>query len=145
MLYLDTSVVFALFFEDVHTDAITAFLSRTRERVAVSPWVGVELESILNRQRRLGSVTEEQATAVRETYRGSVAGGTFALIPVAAGAFSRAAALLRGDAPLRSADALHLAVADLASATLVTADRQLAAAAGVHDVDSELLRGSPER
>lgn len=139
MHYLDTSVLLAIFFPEVHTEAAHAFLTGGGDDLAVSPWVAVEIESVLNRKRRTETLDRDRDGEVRDTYHRFINDGHLTVLPLGLDVFRHAATLLRGDAPLRSADALHLAVTDLRGATLATCDRQLERAARLHGVESLLV------
>lgn len=138
MVYLDTSIVVSLYFPDAHSARARAFVQQRRNDLAVSPWVGVELESVLNRMRRTAGLGQQADQAIRTSYHGLINGGHVTMLPIDHGDFQRAAALLTIDAPLRSPDALHLALAERHRATLATFDEQLAATAKHHGARSIL-------
>lgn len=138
MHYCDTSIILPLFFPEATSAAAEAFINRQRD-LAVSPWVGVELGSVLNRKRRTEALSADLDQGVRDAYASLLGSGRVTLLATDASLFRRASDLLREDAPLRSADALHLAAADLHRATLVTSDRQLERAAHHHGVPCHAL------
>ncbi len=139
MHYLDTSVVVALLFPETYSNEAENFVNAHAD-LAASAWVDVELESVLNRKARTESMDPDLVTAIRMAYASLRAAQLAHALNVNDGILDYAAALLRDHgAPLRSADALHLAIAGSAGATLVTADRQLASAANHHGIEVRRL------
>jgi predicted nucleic acid-binding protein len=103
---------------------------RTFPCPAVSELTEVELASALARkvrQRELAAADAEQARALFTSHLES---GFYRRIPLDRPHFRLARGWMTpAGPPLKSLDALHLAVASLAGLTLATADRQLATAA----------------
>jgi predicted nucleic acid-binding protein len=93
----------------------------------------VEFTSLIARKQRLGELSESQARERLALLRLHLVEGVFGRIPIGAGHYARAAELIAAmDSPLRTLDALHLAVAIAAPLPLITADRDFAASARRH-------------
>jgi predicted nucleic acid-binding protein len=92
----------------------------------------VELRCLLARRRRAGDLTRRYEQQALATFQDDVSAGDLRVEPLADSHTLIAARLVEGliDHPLRTLDAMHLAVAQCLTVRLVaTADRQLASAA----------------
>jgi uncharacterized protein len=136
-IYLDASVLVALFVDDPFTArARTALLSELPALI-VSDLAAAEFASAIARLVRLRDATPRDARetfatfdawAVRDTQRAETSSADV----VAAAAFIR-----RLDLALRAPDAIHIAIAQRVGADLFTFDKQMAKGArslGVHVV-----------
>jgi len=112
MHYCDTSFVTPLVLPEPASDALTAFLMKSRPReLAVSLWTNVEFSSLVSRRLRMGELTEDQAEIARAAFQGMVARSYRMLLPSVAD-YALAAKLLENyKTGLRAGDALHLAIA----------------------------------
>lgn len=130
MIYLDTSVLGALFFHEPGAEQQLVRLEAARgEPLAVSAWTLAEMASVGAIKERTGQVDAAGRAAALAAFHRFV-GDMLSLIEVEPDDFRTAAVLL--DAPtlsLRAADALHLAVARRLRARLMTLDRRQTAAA----------------
>lgn len=130
MRYLDTSLIVAAFTNERGTVAAQAVLRAAEDDpLAISDWVVTETSAGLSRkvrERQLGTRDRRDAWTAFNTMVAS----TFVVLTVTPANF-RAAAELAGDpeTTLRSGDALHLAIASAAGATVYTLDRGMSAAA----------------
>jgi len=130
-IYLDASVIVALFTEDHFTDRATTLLASKADAVIVSDFAAVEFSSVIARFVRTRSITEEQARTVLSDFdnwseRASQRVTTDGAI------ISRAETFLRRlDTPLRTADAINIAIAEGLRASLMTFDDKMSAAARV--------------
>ena len=112
MYYCDTSFVTPLVLPESASDALTAFLKKSRPReLAVSLWTNLEFASLVSRRLRMGELTERQAELARDVYRGMVARSYRVLLPAAADYDLAAKFLENYKTGLRAGDALHLAIA----------------------------------
>ncbi|MDO8789768.1 MAG: type II toxin-antitoxin system VapC family toxin [Sulfuritalea sp.] len=129
MLYLDTSVVLALFVREPMSESIGKWIASRRQPLAFSDWGLTECASALGIRLRRGELGNDAATRAL----GAMTTFTNESCELIAGAGhhqKEAQRLLaRFDLPLRSGDALHLAISQHVQATLVTCDKQLMAAA----------------
>lgn len=128
-LYLDTSVFVALLTDDLFTQQADRYLRSTASPVSVSDLGAVEYASVLARRVRTGAITINHARTSFATFD-AWSLRAVRRIEVEAGDVAAADAWLRGlDPPLRTLDALHIAIAQRLDATLVTFDQRMAAGA----------------
>ena len=129
--YLDTSALAKWYINESGSEAFVDFIQHHSPAV-VSRLGVVEVRCLLARRRRAGELTrryEEQAVA---TFEDDILRGDLQIEPLADVHALMAVRLVESltEPPLRTLDALHLAVAQsLALGTVATADRQLATAA----------------
>lgn len=132
MIYLDTSVLGALFFrEPGSADLLTALIAQQHEGLAISAWSLTEMASVGGIKQRVGAIdsaTRQQAMALFQRF----ASARLTLIEVDPADFRTAAVLIESPFGLRAGDALHLAIARRIGARLGSLDhRQLTAAKGL--------------
>lgn len=111
---------------------------------ADAPEIGalVELEffAAVSLRVRIGDIAREEAEAVSILFKSHLQDGLYSRRSLDAGHFRLARDYIaRFDLPLKSPDALHLALCAAEDLTLFTADRQLARNAEVLDVRAELV------
>ena len=129
MLYLDTSVVLALFVREPMSESIGKWVASRRQPQAFSDWGLTECASALGIRLRRGEIDADSATRAFRAIA-TFANESCELIASAGHHQKEAQRLLaRFDLPLRAGDALHLAISQHVQATLVTCDKQLMAAA----------------
>lgn len=140
MLYLDTSLIVALLTLEAHSDRADRWLAANRSSaLTISEWVVTELAAALAAKLRLGrisAVMRDEALSAFDEMRQS------SLLSLATGERHFAlAARLAGypDAKLRAGDALHLAMASYAGATICTLDKGMAEAAVYLRMPVELI------
>ena len=128
-LYLDSSVLVALFAADGFSTQATQLLSRAQAPVLVSAFGGAEFASAIARlvRERIWSAT--QARACFEDYDQWVGGATTTVAIEAADYRAAAHHIRRLDLTLRAPDAIHIAIAARLGAALATFDRKMAASA----------------
>jgi len=128
-LYLDASVIVALFTVDASNARADAVLRRTPEVIVISNFAGAEFCSAVARKVRVGTVTPAEARTAFgnfETWAGMAAQS----VDIAPADIADAQAFLRRlDLTLRTADAIHIAAARRLDATLLTFDDKMAACA----------------
>ena len=131
-LYLDTSAVAKLYLEESGSSKFRSFLENRVTSPVVSTLTRLELRCLLSRRRRAGSIdfaTEQLAAAKFENLVGTQ---TVVLFPVEDSHVRSAIDLLATMPahPLRTLDALHLAIArSLQADAIATADRTMGKAA----------------
>jgi uncharacterized protein len=132
-LYLDASLLVALFVIDPSSARAEAFLAINPAIVAVSDFGAAEFSSAVARRVRTRELTQNDGRLAftrfdwwhaRTVHRHEITAADI-------GAADRI--LRRLDLPLRTPDAIHIAVAQRLGATLVTFDRQMAASARALD------------
>ncbi|WP_425485400.1 type II toxin-antitoxin system VapC family toxin [Azospirillum oleiclasticum] len=139
-MYLDTSVLVSALTNEVATERVQRWLAeQDPEDLTISDWVVTEVSSALSIKIRTGQIgMEHRAAALSHFTR--LCALSFTILPVAAAHFRTAARLADQHAlSLRAGDALHLAIAGDAGATLCTLDRRLADAGTAVGVIARLL------
>ncbi len=135
MIYLDTSVLGALFFREPTASAILARLETVDDGdLCISAWTLTEMASVGAIKERTGSIDAAGRAAGLAAFNRFVS-DSLTLAEVEPGDFRTAAALL--DAPalaLRAGDALHLAIARRLRANLATLDDRQAIAAAHYSI-----------
>ncbi|UCH25504.1 MAG: type II toxin-antitoxin system VapC family toxin [Trueperaceae bacterium] len=112
---------------DVHTPKAVHFIEKHTGQLVISDWVRVEMTSALGIQLRRNDISRALANELLTNFSHHCSGRFYQQIAVTTIHFSEAERLLRPlNRNLRSADALHLAVAKLENLALVTADGALA-------------------
>jgi uncharacterized protein len=139
LIYLDTSVV-APFYWQEQLSAVVQELLGNESEIALSQLVEVELFSALSRRVRMGEISQNQAGAIAERFEMHIAYRFYTRLPVEALHYSLAQEWIRKfDTPLRTLDALHLAIASSQGIGLITADRGLAGSAEAFGIEVQLL------
>jgi predicted nucleic acid-binding protein len=138
MFYLDSSVVVSAVSAEPATDSVLEWLA-AGEDILTSDWLFTEAAAALSQKRRMQLISpDEHAEALRALH--SQFGEAFASLPVTRGEFRLAARFTEtAETGLRAGDALHLAIASAAGATIVTLDKGQARAGALLQVPSLLL------
>lgn len=109
----------------------------------MSPLVELEFASVLSRKVRARELGPADARAALEQFRAHLQEGLYRRLEIGPAHYDQARRWVEAfSTPLRTLDALHLAVAAGAGATLLTADVQLARASRALRVACRLLRAS---
>lgn len=126
--YLDTNTIIGLLTTDPLTARANAVLRQGLGEVIVSDFAAAEFAGVVGRKMRAGIIGRTYALdALTALDRLSL---RVSRISLEASDVPQAGALLRRlDLPLQTPDAIHIAIAQRLGATLVTFDRQMAAAA----------------
>jgi predicted nucleic acid-binding protein len=128
LIYFDASVLLPLLIADAHTEKAAAWYSDLSATVVVSDFANLEVNAVLSRHLRVGRLKQgevEDALLDFDTMRAHCE-----RLSHGASDFLLAERLVRDFATkLAAADALHLASAKNAGATLATLDARLAEAA----------------
>jgi uncharacterized protein len=128
LIYLDASVLLPLLVADAHTKRAVAWYSNVNATLIVSDLANLEVSAVVSRALRVGRLTQSAAASALLDFDAvrahcdplSHGGSDFLLAEGIARDFST---------KLAAADALHLASAKNAGATLATFDARLAEAA----------------
>lgn len=133
MVYLHTSVAFALFVPEMKTASVKAWFATCSDPIVSADWIVTEFASALSLKERRGEITAQDARAVWSEFQSFCSTG-LRLVPVSRKAFEEAARMTRDSASsLGAGDSLHLAVAlELGASGLATADGVLDANARRH-------------
>ena len=129
--YLDTSALAKWYLNEARSEEFEAFL-RQQSDAAISRLTVLEFRCLLARRRRSGELSERLEKQVWSSFEADVRAGHLTVHPLEdAHALAAIDLLARLKAqPLRTLDALHLAIAQAAGCIAVaTADRILAEAA----------------
>lgn len=128
--YLDTSGLAKWYINEPFSDDFEEYLS-TLSHAFISSLVVVEMRSLLLRRRRAGELEPAIVERIWTTFHQDQSTGSLIVLEVSDDHLGAATRLLdRVDTPLRTLDALHLALAEGAGAAeCATADRTMAAAA----------------
>lgn len=140
MLYLDTSVLVACLTVEPRTHEMQDWLSsQPVADLAISDWVITEFSGALSLKIRKGQLTAA-ARAESLAMFNNLADASLSVLPVTGLDFRTAARYAdQHSTGLRSADALHLAVAGNHGSPIQTLDRGLASAAEALGVSAILL------
>lgn len=139
-LYLDSSALAKLYVPEPESDALDALL-RGRRDLMISDLAVTEVLSATARRRREALLSAEQAVEIRDALLADAASGTFHRLDLGPAVHREAERLLfqLESVPLRTLDALHLAMAILGSATrVITFDSRMRVAAlraGLQTID----------
>jgi len=129
-IYLDTSALAKWYLNEEASEEVEAYLL-DQAPVAISTLTVVEMRSLLARRRRAGEIDPVLEMRLFATFEEDVHEGHLVCHRVEDRVVAAAPALIAAvpDQPLRSLDALHLAIAlDLGVPTVATADRVMAGA-----------------
>lgn len=127
---LDTSVLVALFKPGTLTQRAERFLEEHPTGLVVSDFAAAEFSSAAARWVRRGEMAIRGARAVLTNFDAWTAGSTRRAQLDPTDLIAVTGYLRRLDLPLRTPDAIHIAMAQRLGATLVTFDRQMAESAG---------------
>jgi uncharacterized protein len=128
-VYLDASVLVALFTKDDLTARADAFLESHVIVVTVSDFAAVEFASAIARRVRTGEMSADAAREVFSTFDAWTARPIQQVQAISADIASAARFLRRLELPLRAGDAMNIAIAQRVGADLLTFDRQMAVGA----------------
>jgi predicted nucleic acid-binding protein len=128
-VYLDASVLVAFFTDDHFTLRADAFLDGYEDVLIISDFAAAEFASVIARQVR---TKEFSAGSARDAFSSFDSWIARAAQPVEFGPLdvrTAEAFLRRLDLPLRTADAIHIAIARRIGASIATYDKKMAACA----------------
>ncbi|HUI97111.1 MAG TPA: type II toxin-antitoxin system VapC family toxin [Xanthobacteraceae bacterium] len=134
-VYLDASVLVALFANDSLTDRADAYLRARPDVLVVSDFAAAEFASAFARRVRMGLLTADEARRAFSTFDTWTARECETLQITALDIAAAASFLRRLDLVLRTPDAVHIAVAQRLDAELLTYDDKMASGARALGVD----------
>ncbi|NQT59230.1 MAG: type II toxin-antitoxin system VapC family toxin [Bacteroidetes bacterium] len=139
MLYLDTSVLVALYIPEPKSEKIQKFVS-AKGKTALSSLTEVEFSSAVSRRTRMNEISYEDGLQVFSRFQVHVKSRLFEMYPIMQREYDLAREWIgKLETPLRTLDALHLAVAFSNQLILVTADVSFAAAARKLGISIEIM------
>ena len=127
-LYLDTSALAKWYLNEPFSEQFEAFIQE-EPTAAISRLSVVEFRCLLARRRRAGEITKAIESRVYASFEKDVGAGFLQVYPVADEHLIAALSLITrlGRYPLRTLDALHLAIAQgIQCRRLATADKTMA-------------------
>jgi predicted nucleic acid-binding protein len=128
--YLDTSALAKWYLNEPLSEQFEAYI-REQSSAAISRLTVVEFRCLLARRRRVGEITKSVESRVYASFEQDVGAGFLQVYPVADEHLIAALSLITrlGRYPLRTLDALHLAIAQgIHCRRLATADKTMAGA-----------------
>lgn len=128
-LYLDTSVIVALFTVDASNARADAALRNAADVIVISNFAATEFASAVARKLRVGTVTASEARTAFTNFDTWVAAAAQSVDVTASDIADAQAFLRRLDLTLRTADAIHIAAARRLDAALLTFDNKMATCA----------------
>jgi uncharacterized protein len=139
LIYLDTSAIAPFYWAEALSEAIDALLQAEAEP-ALSQLTEVELFSALSRRVRMGEIEPEAAKEIVNRFQTDLSQGFFTRLEVEPAHYAMARDWIgQFDTPLRTLDALHLAIAASRDILLVTADVGLAESARRLGIEAQTL------
>jgi len=135
MVYLDTSVLVAYYYPEPISASIEKFI-RTLSRPTICFLTEVEFASALSKKVRENTLTPEDASRIEAQFQSHVQEGLFTRLMIDDDHYQRARSwILQFAVPLRSLDAIHLAVAARNRLKLASSDRRLSDAARHYGIE----------
>jgi len=128
-LYVYTNVIGALLIPEPLTNSAQSYITDCDDLLLISHFTGVEFASLVARRVRTGEFTYNQATLALSQFDAWTEALTQRIEPEIADFAVATSFLRRLDLPLRTLDALHIAIARRFDATLVTFDQRMATSA----------------
>jgi len=126
-VYLDASVLVALFTDDPFTSRADTFLRANAFVLVVSDFAAAEFASVIARHVRTKEITPDDARTAFSTFDAWTARTTQCAQTTAADVAVAETFLRRLDLTLRTPDAINIAIAQRIEATLVTFDDKMMA------------------
>jgi predicted nucleic acid-binding protein len=128
-LYLDASVVVALVTKDAFTFRADSYLRSVAPVLIVSDFASAEFALAVARRVRMREISKSIARALFAALDVWILRSTERAETTTEDVAAAALALRRLDLPLRTADAINIAISQRIGATLMTFDEKMAAAA----------------
>lgn len=139
MIYVDTSVLAAYYCPEALSARAERALQQQPE-LAISSLVEVELVSALARKVRVREMRLADAHRIRAVFESHLEQGIYTRLALSTAHFAKAREWLRTfTVPLKTLDALHVAVAAMHGCPLLTADAALAKACAKLGVGARLI------
>jgi len=123
--YLDASVLVALLIDDVFNARAEVFVTSIRPVPLLSDFASAEFVSVISRRLRTKTLTETEARDALSAFDVWAAGEVTRVECATADIAMATAFMRRLDLPLRTADAIQIAIAQRVGATLATFDLQM--------------------
>lgn len=124
-VYLDASVLVALFTEDLFTGPADAFLRSRPSRLVVTDFAAAEFASSLSRKVRMGRLSDSDARTALSTFDAWTLRATERVEVIPLDIATATVFLRRLDLTLRTADAINIAAAQRLGADLFSFDQKM--------------------
>jgi len=128
-VYFDASLIVSLFVEDALTGRADAYIATHRPTAAISDLAAAEFASSVSRSVRMKSMTRVQGQAILMEFDAWRAREATSCFVDTADVTTADVLLRRLDLPLRTPDALNIAIAERHGFELATFDEQMKVAA----------------
>lgn len=128
-LYLDTNILVSFFVQDDLSERAIQFLAGADGELLASDFACLEFASAVAQRRRMKLLDRAAAQSAFAAFDSWTARVATRIETAPADLIAAEAALRRLDTPLRTGDALHIAIADRIGATIATFDRKMTEAA----------------
>ena len=139
MIYLDTSVLTAYYCPEPNSDLIEQIISQIKQPV-ISPLTEVELFSALSKKVRETSLLRDDANRIATQFQSHIHQNLFTWVTIEPQHYQMAKHwIAQFNTPLRTLDAIHLALSFSNNLRLITADTRLAKAAKLFEIDVDLI------
>jgi len=127
--YIDTSILVPYYFPERLSNKTEQTLRSIKQPI-LSSLVEVEIFSAIAKKMRLKEISRKDALGIFTLFRSHVETGNFIKLPAQAIHFNQARDFIRDlSTPLRTLDALHLAISTVEDLCLITSDKALAKSA----------------
>jgi len=127
--YLDTSVILGLMTQETSTARAETFIRANKQPLSTSDLAAAELASAISRLVRMKEITKAEAAGIFKKFDQWRLQSTRIISLESSDILGAETYLRRLDLTLRAADAMHIAMAKRAGATLVTFDIKMATSA----------------
>jgi predicted nucleic acid-binding protein len=128
-VYVDASVLVALFTPDVRSGRADAFLRARAPILLVSDFAAAEFASAVARLVRMGHLEADAARRALAAFDAWIARAAERILATSADIMAAVAFLRRFDLPIRTPDALNIVIVQRVAAELLTFDQKMAASA----------------
>ncbi len=140
MIYIDTSVLVAYYSPEAFSDKVEEIIVNA-ETSFISQLTEVELVSAISRKIRERTLSHEGGNKIVTIFQSHIDQKSLINLPVLNNYYSTARDWIsRFSTPLRTLDALHLAIAHSNSLPFVTADTRLANASKFFGIETTLIQ-----
>ncbi|MFP4398295.1 MAG: type II toxin-antitoxin system VapC family toxin [Desulfonatronovibrio sp.] len=140
MIYLDTSVVVSYYCPETISSQVQSLLRSQKKKPALSFLTEVEFASALSRKVRMNELGPVDANRILTKFTSHAEAGFYRIIPLEKAHYQLAKGWISLlTTPLRTLDALHLAIASSEELQLVTSDESFFSAARMLDLDARLM------
>ena len=140
MFYVDTSIIVAYYCPEALSEKAEDFIT-AHARPAISNLTELELFSAISRKIREGNMHREDGSRVISKFLAHLDDFFYARLLIESHHYTLARDWIgQFTSPLRSLDAIHLAIASSSGSTLITADEGLAKSAELLSVGVYLIK-----